>query len=137
MSREPKARRLMPANNWLVLLVVVASFWLFSAVVTNFLERCQAVVAVVVPGDTAAQPDPLPRGARAAIEMLHAAAADRYRFSAGVAADGAMMQRLVEGAYPLVVADEARYLVRLEGEPSPVGCDALARRKGVALDLCR
>lgn len=138
MPHEKNDGRPVPGNKALVLLVTASSFWLFSAGVTNFLERCQAVWDAVAPEAAAvAPPDVLPRGARIAIEMLHVAGAHDYRFSAGVAADGAMMQRLVEGAYPLFVSDDARYLVRLEGEPSPVGCSAVAGRKGIALDICR
>jgi hypothetical protein len=119
-----------------VLLLTVASFYLFAAVPGNLVER-GAALCNALSGATPQPIEVLPGSVRSAIGLLAAARADSYRCSAGVLQNGEMMQRLVEGAYPLRMSEKAPHLVRLDSEPSPAGCSEMSRRRGVALDLCR
>lgn len=78
----------------------------------------------------------LPPVVQVMIMMLRSSGADSFRYSDAIRNNGGMMQRLVEGAYPIKVSPVSRYLVLLEGEPLPAGMNILARGEGVVL-ACR
>lgn len=77
--------------------------------------------------------DVLPPKVRVMIGMLKYFQADSFAYSDAIKANGGMMQRLVEGAYPIRCTPQAPFLLFLEGEPLPVGWKLLAAQEGVAL----
>lgn len=79
----------------------------------------------------------LPPEVQAMVWMLRSAQVKWFRFSPEIARQGATMQRLVEGAYPIRVSEASPYLLLFNREPLPVGCSLLARQKGVSLAYCR
>ena len=78
----------------------------------------------------------LPPKVQIMIHFLRSVSAATYRFSPGIAADGPIMQRLVEGAYPVKVAERSPFYLTLEHEPLPPGCRTIMREGGVALAHC-
>lgn len=75
----------------------------------------------------------LPPEVQVMISMLRSSGADSFRYSDAIRHNGGMMQRLVEGAYPIKVSPGSRFLVLLEGEPLPAGMNILASGEGVVL----
>ena len=75
----------------------------------------------------------LPPEVQVMITMLRKCGADSFRYSDAIRSNGGMMQRLVEGAYPIKVSHGSRYLVLLDGEPLPAGMIILASGEGVVL----
>ena len=79
----------------------------------------------------------LPREVQVMVGMLRAMRINSFRFSGEIAKQGAIMQRLVEGAYPIRVSETSPYLALFESEPLPAGCSLLALQEGVGLAYCR
>jgi hypothetical protein len=80
----------------------------------------------------------LPPKARTMIELLRAHRVSEFRYSAGIdhGPDQRIPQRLSEGAYPILLAKNARFVVQFEGEPISAGCRIVGRREEVVLADC-
>ena len=75
----------------------------------------------------------LPPEVQTTIALMRTFGVKSFQYSEGFRRNGGMMQRLVEGAYPIKVSSASPYLVLLEGEPIPAGMKILARGGGVIL----
>jgi hypothetical protein len=106
---------------------------LLARVETAMLRHRDAVPAFTEAAAPGAGLFVLPPQVQVMISMLRTAGADSFRFSEGIGKDGGMMQRLVEGGYPLRCTPEAPFLVSLEGEAVPPGWTILMHGEGVTL----
>lgn len=130
----------------IALLLTLCSCYLFSTIPGNFLDLNEAAWAHFPPGrGTAALAEVqaagggakvLPGNVQNMIALLAAAKAGDYRLSRCIAGNCTTLQRVVEGAYPLRLSQSSHYLLRLQSEPSPAGCTAVALKPGIALDRC-
>jgi hypothetical protein len=78
--------------------------------------------------------DILPASITGAAALLHEQHAERYRLSAQIANDGFLHQRISEVTWPAQIDPQAKFVLRLEGEPEV--CTPVATANGVALDHC-
>ncbi len=127
--------------------ILVAAIFMFPTVTETFvnlnavgwqmLSRRHEVPAFRESGRPRGGEQVLPREVQIMVGLLRQFGVDSYRFSAGIAAKGPIMQRLVEGAYPIKVSPASPYLVMFAGEPLPAGCSRAALQEGVGLAYCR
>lgn len=78
----------------------------------------------------------LPIEVQVMLSFLRSAKADSFTFSRAIAHNVKRTQRLVEGAYPLRVDENAHYHLYMEHEPLPQACRPLMNRGGIALAYC-
>lgn len=78
----------------------------------------------------------LPVEVQVMLNFLRTANADSFRVSRVIDDNWMIMHRLVEGAYPLRVVDNAHYYLYMEQEPLPWACRPLMSQGGIALAYC-
>jgi hypothetical protein len=75
----------------------------------------------------------LPTEVQIMLKFVRTVKTDSFRFSREIRADWRIQQRLVEGAYPMRFADNARYYVYMEHEVLPEECQMMMHQRGFAL----
>ena len=78
----------------------------------------------------------LPPAAKAGIAQLRSFRVASFRISPALAQDVEVLQRLVEGAYPIRCTDSAPYLLQLSSEPIAAQCTRLSSSGGIDLVHC-
>ena len=78
----------------------------------------------------------LPEQVQLMLRLLKRSNVVSFRFSPAVGENPEIMQRLVEGAYPLRVMQTSRHLIHQATELVPAGCSSIASEGGVSLAYC-
>jgi len=78
----------------------------------------------------------LPPPVRSMLALLRSNRVPSFRYSAAIAANEEIRQRLLEGALPLRYVPTASYLLLVGGEQVPPACPIVASREGVFLVHC-
>ncbi len=138
---------MMIVRNVTVLFITLATLWAFPLIPDTFLNLHQVGWRVVTDNEGRARvfsdltkarsgEHVLPEEVQTMIGLLREYDADSFRFSPGIRDNEEIMQRLVEGAYPLQVSPAAHFFLHTEQEPVPAACRPVKTIRGISLAYC-
>lgn len=78
----------------------------------------------------------LPKASQAALALLRGQGIDRFSVSQGLYKQYEVLERIAEGAVPIMIEAEAPHLLLYKFETVPPGCRILAERDGMRLARC-